>query len=65
MTLTQNPKPKPDWDNLVFGRNFSDHMLQIEWTEKQGWSTPRIVPYGNLSLSPATSCLHYAIEVNG
>lgn len=40
-------------------------MLKIEWTEKQGWETPRIVPYGNLSLSPATSCLHYAIEVNG
>lgn len=35
-------------------------MLSIEWTSASGWFPPRITPYQNLSLDPATSCLHYA-----
>jgi branched-subunit amino acid aminotransferase/4-amino-4-deoxychorismate lyase len=27
-----------------------------------GWHNPEILPYGNLSLSPACSALHYGIE---
>lgn len=64
MTLTQNPKSKPDPNNLVFGKYFSDHMLTINWTSEKGWEKPRIIPFENLSLAPATSCLHYATEVN-
>ena len=37
----------------------SDHMLMVEWTTQDGWAAPKIVPYQNLSLSPAASCLHY------
>lgn len=39
-----------------------DHMLSIEWTASQGWLTPRITPYQNLSLDPATCVFHYAFE---
>lgn len=35
-------------------------MLSIEWTAEAGWHTPRITPYQNLSLDPASSVLHYA-----
>ena len=35
-------------------------MLSIEWTAAQGWLAPRITPYQNLSLDPATCVLHYA-----
>jgi len=35
-------------------------MLSIEWTASEGWLTPRITPYANLSLDPATCVLHYA-----
>ena len=35
-------------------------MLSIEWTASEGWLAPRITPYQNLSLDPATSVLHYA-----
>ena len=35
-------------------------MLSAEWTSSQGWFPPRITPYQNLSLDPATSVLHYA-----
>lgn len=39
-----------------------DHMLSVEWTATDGWHTPRIVPYQNLSLDPATCVFHYAFE---
>lgn len=45
---------------LIFSR--TDHMLSIEWTASQGWLTPRITPYQNLSLDPATCVFHYAFE---
>ena len=43
-------------------RSITDHMLAIEWTTSEGWSTPRITPYQNLSLDPATCVFHYAFE---
>ena len=61
--MTGSPQPKPDSDSLVFGKVFSDHMLLVDWTHNGGWETPKIVPYGNLSLSPALSALHYSTEV--
>jgi len=39
-----------------------DHMLSIEWTATDGWHTPQIVPYQNLSLDPSTCVFHYAFE---
>lgn len=49
----------------MFGKQFSDHMLTIEWSQKDGWEAPRIKPFQNLSLHPASSALHYSIEVGG
>ncbi|CAF9910847.1 MAG: hypothetical protein HETSPECPRED_010205 [Heterodermia speciosa] len=49
-------------EELVFGRAFTDHMLSIEWTASSGWLAPRITPYQNLSLDPATCVFHYAFE---
>jgi branched-chain amino acid aminotransferase len=37
-------------------------MLSIEWTATEGWLTPQIIPYQNLSLDPATCVFHYAFE---
>ena len=37
-------------------------MLSVEWTASQGWLPPRITPYQNLSLDPATCVFHYAFE---
>ena len=39
---------------------FLDHMLTCEWDAESGWGKPKIVPYQNLSLDPATCVLHYA-----
>lgn len=59
---TKNPAPKPEKSTLVFGKVFSDHMLEIDWTAEEGWGHPYITPRHNLSLDPAASVLHYAIE---
>ncbi|KAF0853044.1 mitochondrial branched-chain amino acid degradation aminotransferase [Andalucia godoyi] len=59
---TASPKPHPEYESLVFGRTFSDHMLEVDWTAAGGWGAPRIVPYHNLSISPASSSLHYALQ---
>ena len=49
-------------EKLGFGKYMSDHMLEIDFDGTK-WSTPRIVPYHNLSLDPASSVFHYATEV--
>lgn len=46
-----------------FGNHFTDHMFLAEWTPETGWDDPRVVPYGPLSLDPATAVLHYAQEI--
>jgi hypothetical protein len=51
---------RPAKEKLVFGQTPSDHMLMIEFEkDSQQWGIPRIVPYQDLVLSPAASCLHY------
>ncbi|KAF3916192.1 hypothetical protein AA313_de0207137 [Arthrobotrys entomopaga] len=57
---TTSPKPLLEAKDLIFGRTFTDHMLSVEWTAQDGWLPPRITPYQNLSLDPATCVLHYA-----
>ncbi|MCJ1445023.1 MAG: branched-chain-amino-acid transaminase bat2 [Stictis urceolatum] len=37
-------------------------MLSAEWTASDGWLAPRINPYQNLSLDPATCVFHYGFE---
>ncbi|KAL2150878.1 hypothetical protein VTH82DRAFT_7441 [Thermothelomyces myriococcoides] len=62
LTTTPNPKPLKKPEELVFGRNFTDHMLTIEWDQSTGWQKPHISPYHNLTLDPASCVFHYAFE---
>ncbi|XP_069012727.1 branched-chain-amino-acid aminotransferase, cytosolic isoform X2 [Embiotoca jacksoni] len=59
--LSSAPKTKPDV--VDFGTVFTDHMLTIEWSVTEGWQDPLIRPFGNLSLHPACSSLHYGIQL--
>lgn len=64
LEMTQKPHKKPDpSETLVFGKTFTDHMLMVEWSEKKGWSHPRIQPFQSLTLHPACSALHYSLQV--
>ncbi|XP_048356207.1 branched-chain-amino-acid aminotransferase, cytosolic isoform X2 [Sphaerodactylus townsendi] len=58
-------KEKPDPTGLVFGTVFSDNMLFIEWSLASGWEKPHIKPLENLSVHPAISAFHYAVEPRG
>ncbi|CAG8450792.1 18579_t:CDS:2 [Acaulospora morrowiae] len=48
--------------DLVFGRQFTDHMLNIQWSAENGWSDPLIQPYGKISLDPSAMVFHYSFE---
>ncbi|KIK26507.1 hypothetical protein PISMIDRAFT_28422 [Pisolithus microcarpus 441] len=60
ITRTMSPKELPPSSKLLFGRNFSDHMLKVRWTEASGWDAPSIEPYAPLSILPSATVLHYA-----
>ncbi len=60
---TEHPKEKPaKGAKLGFGVVFTDHMLIMQWDKGQGWHDAKIVPYGPISISPASTVLHYAQE---
>lgn len=65
--LNENPLPvkqrKIILDNPVFGTVFTDHMVDICWSEQGGWHRPRVQPYGPIPLDPAASVLHYGQEI--
>jgi branched-chain amino acid aminotransferase len=56
-------KPRPQDSELVFGRIFTDHMAMIDYEDGRGWLNPRVVPYGPLTLDPASAVLHYGQEL--
>lgn len=47
-----------DFNNLQFGRTFSDHMFVADY-ENGEWSNFQVMPFSNFSLSPASATLHY------
>lgn len=49
--------------NPGFGQYFTDHMAAIDWTAEAGWHDAQIRAFGPLTLSPASSVLHYAQEI--
>ena len=61
---TTAPKARPtDESKLGFGQIFTDHMALIDWNSGEGWHDARIVPFGNFSMHPAATCLHYGAEI--
>ncbi len=59
----QKLKDKPDQNALGFGKYFTDYMFIMDYDEGKGWHDARIVPYGPLALSPASTALHYGAEI--
>ena len=59
ITKNENSRlAKTDFENLPFGRTFSDHMFIADYVGGE-WKNFQIVPYGEISLSPAFSAIHY------
>ena len=62
ITRTDSPKEKPRGP-LGFGKIFTDHMFIMNYTEGMGWHDPRVVPFQDISLSPACVVFHYGQEM--
>lgn len=69
MKITLNPQMKDDATRTTqiaeggFGKFYTDHMITCEWSEKDGWQEPQLIPYGPITLDPATAVFHYAQEI--
>ncbi|GAA4846818.1 branched-chain amino acid aminotransferase [Algivirga pacifica] len=51
-----------DFDNIPFGKIFSDHMFLADYKDGK-WQDLRIVPYGEFSMNPALSAIHYGQSI--
>ena len=51
-----------DFNNLDFGRVFSDYMFECDYKNGE-WQTPVIKPYGPLTLDPSARVFHYGQAV--
>lgn len=54
--------PETDFDDLPFGKVYTDHMFMADH-DGNHWKNFRILPFGNILLSPATPALHYAQSI--
>lgn len=69
ISVRPNPNPASDAErerilaDPGFGRYFTDHMVQIRWNADREWHDAELVPYGPISLDPATSSIHYGQSV--
>lgn len=51
-----------DFNDLPFGKEVTDHMFIADYKNGE-WKDLRIVPYGNLQISPASPALHYGQSI--
>lgn len=51
-----------DFDNVEFGKYYTDHMLVADYKDGD-WQSIKIIPYGDIQLSPATSSIHYGQSI--
>lgn len=59
ITPTDNSKiSELDFENLQFGRVFSDHMAELQYKDGS-WQSAEIKPYGPISFEPSMMALHY------
>jgi len=61
--LTEHSKiDSVDFNNLSFGRTFSDHMFVCDFADGE-WKNPSIQPYGPISLNPSAKIFHYGQSI--
>ncbi|MFO7258812.1 MAG: branched-chain amino acid aminotransferase [Bacteroidota bacterium] len=51
-----------DFSNIPFGKHYTDHMFMADFRDG-AWKNLRIVPYGKITISPASPTLHYAHSI--
>ena len=67
--LKPNQSPVPEAERAArvaapgFGKYYTDNMVVAEWSEADGWQDAQLIPYGPISLDPATAVFHYGQEI--
>ncbi|KAF2971831.1 hypothetical protein GQX73_g1739 [Xylaria multiplex] len=56
------PVPEPGSAELWAQNASSDHMVTVRWTDTGGWEAPELKPFGDFTISPLASALHYATQ---
>ena len=51
-----------DFNNLPFGKVFSDHMFVCDYKDGK-WQNPTIEPYGPIELNPSAKIFHYGQSI--
>src|SRR5690606_35091472 len=51
-----------DFSDIPFGKHYTDHMFMADYLGG-AWKNLRIVPYGKITISPASPTLHYAHSI--
>ncbi|KAF4334076.1 branched-chain amino acid aminotransferase [Fusarium beomiforme] len=62
LTSAVKDVPKPGSAELWEQNVATDHMVTCRWTVENGWEDPVIKAFGDLTISPLASCLHYATQ---
>jgi len=70
-TVERNPSPHSADERAAilaapgFGKHFTDHLVRIDYEggADGAWSEGRVLPYGPITLDPATAVLHYGQEI--
>ncbi|KAF5717151.1 branched-chain amino acid aminotransferase [Fusarium mundagurra] len=62
LTTALKDIPKPGSAELWEQNVATDHMVTCRWTVQNGWEDPVIKAFGDLTISPLASCLHYATQ---
>lgn len=57
-SVTQSRISTVDFDNIPFGRTFSDHMFTADY-ENGKWGNYQIIPFGPFEVHPTCMALHY------
>ncbi|MDL9980111.1 branched-chain amino acid aminotransferase [Microbacterium candidum] len=67
VTRNDDPTSEAEREEILaapgFGIHFTDHMVDLCWSEKGGWHRPQVEPYGPIALDPAAAVLHYSQEI--
>ena len=61
-TVSESKIGQVDFENLNFGKIFTDHMFVCDYANGE-WQTPKIVPYGPMTIDPSARVFHYGQAV--
>ena len=60
--VSRSRLPQVDFEDLGFGKYFSDHMFSMRWRDGR-WEQPEVIPYGEVGIEPGAASLHYGQTV--